>query len=278
MGITSIPGRLKVYLGFYPRSIRSLLEISISGKKFNKDSLEFHNHRFVDNYESSLLDLVFKITLTASTSIFQSFTYLHRVKKQFLLFYRLFGNFIQGKSISANIEIVIFKIFWGSMLLDPSITCLKKISYLHTYIYFPVLHIGLFIGLSFCLGFNFGIYICNLKLAAITLTLVFSRSPKPSVQNFWSSRLHSFSQPLENEPITRMSQRRLPMKTRQTNSEAKHQTTYSIRSRICKSTPGRISFELFRLCCPTPAYMVPEDLSLNRVKSQIHLIVISRDC
>ena len=33
-----------------------------------------------------------------------------------------------------------------------------------------------------------------------------------------------------------MSQRHLPMKTRQTNSEAKHQTTYSIRSRICKST------------------------------------------
>ena len=95
-----------------------------------------------------------------------------------------------------------------------------------------------------------GYTFANLKLATITLTLVSSRSPKPSVQNFWSSRLtaQSFSQPLENEPITRMSQRRLPMKTRQTNSEAKHQTTYSIRSRICKSTPGRISFELFRPC------------------------------
>ena len=45
-----------------------------------------------------------------------------------------------------------------------------------------------------------------------------------------------------------MSQRHLPMKTRQTNSEAKHQTTYSIRIRICKSTPGRISFELLRPC------------------------------
>ena len=33
-----------------------------------------------------------------------------------------------------------------------------------------------------------------------------------------------------------MSQRHLQMKTRQTNSEAKHLTTYSIRSRICKST------------------------------------------
>ena len=100
-----------------------------------------------------------------------------------------------------------------------------------------------------------GYTFANLKLATITLTLVSLRSPKPSVQNFWSSRLtaHSFSQPLENEPImiTRMSQRRLPMKTRQTNSEAKHQITYSIRSRICKSTSGRISFELFRPCLGT---------------------------
>ena len=43
----------------YPRSIKCLLEIGINGNKFNKGSLEFHNHRFVDNYESSLLDLVF---------------------------------------------------------------------------------------------------------------------------------------------------------------------------------------------------------------------------
>ena len=92
-----------------------------------------------------------------------------------------------------------------------------------------------------------GYTFANLKLATITLTLTFSRSPKPSVKNFWSCRLtgHSFTQPLENEPITRMRKRRLPMKTRQTNSETKHQT---IRSRICKSTPGRISFELFRQC------------------------------
>ena len=58
---------------------------------------------------------------------------------------------------------------------------------------------------------------------------------------------------LKNEPITRISQRHLPMKTRQTNSKAKHQTTYSVRGRICKSTPGRISLELFRGCgCPPP--------------------------
>ena len=31
---------------------------SINGNKFNKGSFEFHNDRFVDNYESSLLDLV----------------------------------------------------------------------------------------------------------------------------------------------------------------------------------------------------------------------------
>ena len=115
--------------------------------------------------------------------------------------------------------------------------------------------------LAFSLVYRFvwdsisGYTFANLKLATITLTLVSSRSPKPSVQNFWSSRLtaHSFSQPLENEPImiTRMSQRRLPMKTRQTNSEAKHQRTYSIRSRICKSTSGRISFELFHPCLGT---------------------------
>ena len=42
-----------------PRSIKSLLETSINGNKFNKGSLEFHNRRFVDNYESSFLDLVF---------------------------------------------------------------------------------------------------------------------------------------------------------------------------------------------------------------------------
>ena len=38
---------------------------------------------------------------------------------------------------------------------------------------------------------------------------------------FWPSRLtaHSFSQPLGNEPITRMSQRRLPMITRPIISE-----------------------------------------------------------
>ena len=42
----------------YSRSIKCLLEIGINGNKFNKGSLEFHNHRFVDNYESSLLDLV----------------------------------------------------------------------------------------------------------------------------------------------------------------------------------------------------------------------------
>ena len=45
-----------------------------------------------------------------------------------------------------------------------------------------------------------------------------------------------------------MSQRHLPMKTRKTDQEAKHQTTYPIRSRSSKSTPGRISFDLFRRC------------------------------
>ena len=58
--VTSFPGRLKFYLGLHlPRLIKSLLETSINGNKFNKGSLEFHNHRFVDNYESSFLDLVF---------------------------------------------------------------------------------------------------------------------------------------------------------------------------------------------------------------------------
>ena len=32
---------------------------SNNDNKFNKGSLEFYNDRFVDNYESSLLDLVF---------------------------------------------------------------------------------------------------------------------------------------------------------------------------------------------------------------------------
>ena len=32
---------------------------SINSNKCNKGSLEFHNNPFVDNYESSLLDLVF---------------------------------------------------------------------------------------------------------------------------------------------------------------------------------------------------------------------------
>ena len=111
-----------------------------------------------------------------------------------------------------------------------------------------------------------GYTFANLKLATITLTLVSSRSPKPSVQNFWSSRLtaYSFSQPLENEPITRMSQRRLPMKTRQTNSEAKHQTTYSIRSRNCKSTPSRISFELFRPCFPPGSRFFAKNFGSNK--------------
>ena len=48
--VTSTPGRLKVYL-------RLVLTVTI---KFNRGSLEFHNHRFVDNYESSFLGLVFK--------------------------------------------------------------------------------------------------------------------------------------------------------------------------------------------------------------------------
>ena len=57
--VTSTPGRLKSTWDYiYPRSIKSPLETSINGDKFNKGSLEFHNHRFVDNYESSFLDLV----------------------------------------------------------------------------------------------------------------------------------------------------------------------------------------------------------------------------
>ena len=59
--VTSTPGRLKVYSDYiYPRLIKSLLANSINSKKFDKGSLEFHNHRFVGNYESSLLDLVFQ--------------------------------------------------------------------------------------------------------------------------------------------------------------------------------------------------------------------------
>ena len=60
--VTSTPGRLKVYLNWdyiYPKSIKSLLETSINGNKFSKAFLKFHNHRFVDNYESYFLDLVF---------------------------------------------------------------------------------------------------------------------------------------------------------------------------------------------------------------------------
>ena len=94
-----------------------------------------------------------------------------------------------------------------------------------------------------------GYTFANLKLTTVPLTLVFSRSPKPSVQNVWSSRLtaHSFSQPLENEPVTRMRQRRLQMITR---------PILLIRSRICKSTPGRISFELFRRCRPPSSGLI----------------------
>ena len=43
----------------YLRWIKCLLEIGNNSNKFNKGSSEFHNNRFVDNYESSLLDLVF---------------------------------------------------------------------------------------------------------------------------------------------------------------------------------------------------------------------------
>ena len=52
---------LKLYKvwNIYPRSIKSFWD-SINGSKFNKGSLEFYNDQFVDNYESSLLDLVFK--------------------------------------------------------------------------------------------------------------------------------------------------------------------------------------------------------------------------
>ena len=54
---------LKLYkvCNIYPRSIKNLLAISINGNKFNKGFYEFHNHRFVNNYEfqSSFLDLVF---------------------------------------------------------------------------------------------------------------------------------------------------------------------------------------------------------------------------
>ena len=58
--------RLKLYnvCNIYPRSIKSLLgRDSINGNKFNKGtlrSLEIQNDRFVDNYEGSLLDLVFQ--------------------------------------------------------------------------------------------------------------------------------------------------------------------------------------------------------------------------
>ena len=99
-----------------------------------------------------------------------------------------------------------------------------------------------------------GYTFANLKLATITLAPVFSRFRS---HHFRPSclvvSLHTASvRLLKNESITRMSHRHLPKKTQQTNSEAKHQTIYSLRSRICKSTPGRISFELFRQCPPSP--------------------------
>ena len=40
----------------------------------------------------------------------------------------LFVNFISGRSISASFENIIFKIFWGSMPLDPPETGLKNFS------------------------------------------------------------------------------------------------------------------------------------------------------
>ena len=107
----------------------------------------------------------------------------------------------------------------------------------------------------FCLRFIFGIYICQPETGYHNSDSPLFKISKPSLQNFQSCRLtaHSFSQLLENEPTTRRSQRHLPMKTRQTNSEAKHQTTYSIKSRTCKSTPRRSSFELFRRCMVSQA-------------------------
>ena len=44
---------------FIPDQLEVYTWDSINGNKFNKGSLEFHNDRYVHNYESSLLDLVF---------------------------------------------------------------------------------------------------------------------------------------------------------------------------------------------------------------------------
>ena len=94
---------------------------------------------------------------------------------------------------------------------------------------------------------HFGQYIFSKLVGTITLTPVFSRFPN---YHFRTSSLvvllHTASVRLfKNQPIIRMRQRHLSMKTQQMNSEAKHQMTCSIRSRICKSTPNRISFGLF---------------------------------
>ena len=113
-------------------------------------------------------------------------------------------------------------------------------------------------------------------MATITLTPVFSSFLSQYFRTFsLVVSLHTVSTRfLKNEPITRMSQRHLPMKTRQTNSEAKHQTTYSIRTRICKSTgksiPGRMSFELFRRCvAPRGSLLREGDKGLKLFRSHL---------
>ena len=69
--LLTITACLKLYkvCNIYPRLIKSPLD-NVKGNKFNKGSLEIHNDRFLGNYESPLPDSFFKITLTASISIF----------------------------------------------------------------------------------------------------------------------------------------------------------------------------------------------------------------
>ena len=54
-----------------------------------------------------------------------------------------------------------------------------------------------------------------------------TKKKKNKVEEIQLANLASLASLESNEPITRMSQRHLPTKTRQTNSEAKHQTTLS---------------------------------------------------
>ena len=85
---------LKVYKFFniYPRSIKSLLGIvltvtNLTILKIKNLSVEFDNDRFVDNCEVLFWTWLFRITLAASTSIFQSFTYLKSTEGECIVYF-----------------------------------------------------------------------------------------------------------------------------------------------------------------------------------------------